>query len=107
MKRIFSVFIIIFLFSTMIFAQDWVKIVGFNPGSAEITPKVELRLRKAVDNIQASSTILIKGVADHTLWKGQCQKQSQKSDTVLANKRADAVARFYNNLGYKVKIVGI
>lgn len=99
-----TLFFVMILLVSFVFAEDRISVKGFQLGSADLTAAYEAKLLKALKNVDKGKTLEIKGVADHVKWK----KGSTKSqDEALARKRAKNVAIFLANEGYKVKIAGI
>ncbi len=107
MKRKLLVFLGMLFLGVSVLMAQWHRLDGFELGSPTIPADGKLELRKMVKDLNPDDCVIyIKGVADEVKWQGG-HSYSEALDTLLAKKRAEAVARFYSKLGYKTEIVGI
>lgn len=108
MKKELLIILVILIFgASMLLSQDWQRVDGFNLGSAKIPEKSKIELRKMVKGLNPNNHIIyVKGVSDYIKWQGS-HEYSETLDTLLAKKRAKSIVRFYSDLGFKAKVVGV
>lgn len=107
MRKELLIFLVILVFGASMLAQGWQRVAGFDLGSPEIPAESKIQLRRIVKDLNPNDHVIcIKGVTDEVKWQGS-HSYSEVLDTLLAEKRAVAVARFYSDLGFKTKVVGI
>jgi hypothetical protein len=108
MKKL-VIFLALMIFPFFAFtATNWIVVAGFSPGSAVIPEEGKESLAELVENQDPEGKVIrIIGLADTLHWNSKSFSEGEVADTTLAYKRAEAVALFYESLGWQTEIISI